>query len=249
MRYLLLICLMPIASAVNAQSIVISGSRQSIVISGQAANAVNTAHDAKEAAAAVPSIDDAPAPTKMVTQTQLYVTYAPFHCPPCDQLRRDAAAGKFGAIRIVEAPAWDGIKGYPSVRWQDGDGNWLSVAKYDDSVRLFLISQVTRVPTITKPANSSNTIVEQSQTSREISAVSMQWNIDGDWSPTVSQTSSHLQKTHGVSTDGMTHQQMLDLHDSIHNGTGSQSSSCPSGNCPTQSTTRRRGRLGGLFRW
>jgi hypothetical protein len=46
----------------------------------------------------------------------------------------------------------------------------------------------------------------------------LRWNIEGNWNPTILQTSAHLRE-HGINTDGMTHQQMADLHASIHDGT------------------------------
>lgn len=81
---------------------------------------------------------------------------------------------------------------------------------------------------------------------QQATRVTMRWNISGDWSPTEAQTRSHLQREHGVSTIGMTHQQMLRLHDSLHDGgqvptrrvyvnSGTQwhnPSDCPGGVCP-----------------
>jgi hypothetical protein len=46
----------------------------------------------------------------------------------------------------------------------------------------------------------------------------LRWNIEGNWNPTILETSAHLRE-HGINTDGMTHQQMADLHASIHDGT------------------------------
>jgi thiol-disulfide isomerase/thioredoxin len=70
--------------------------------------------------------------------------------------------------------------------------------------------------------------------------VRMKWNVQGDWTPTVGQTAEHLQGTHGVSTEGMSLQQMLDLHDSLHGSAVqtrrvrlvSRGVYCPSGRCP-----------------
>lgn len=86
----------------------------------------------------------------------------------------------------------------------------------------------------------------------------LRWNIEGDWNPDILETSAHLRE-HGINTDGMTHQQMADLHASIHEGkqtpvsavrvkNASPVSNCPGGTCPTNRTQRRRGLLGGLFR-
>jgi hypothetical protein len=74
----------------------------------------------------------------------------------------------------------------------------------------------------------------------------LRWNIEGNWNPTILETSAHLRE-HGINTDGMTHQQMADLHASIHEGKPvamksetvryvSRGTSCPGGVCPTSST-------------
>jgi hypothetical protein len=74
----------------------------------------------------------------------------------------------------------------------------------------------------------------------------LRWNIEGNWNPTILETSAHLRE-HGINTDGMTHQQMADLHASIHEGKPvamksetvryvSRGANCPTGQCPTSST-------------
>jgi len=45
----------------------------------------------------------------------------------------------------------------------------------------------------------------------------LRWNIEGNWNPTILETSAHL-RTHGINTDGMTHQQMADIHADLHEG-------------------------------
>jgi hypothetical protein len=70
----------------------------------------------------------------------------------------------------------------------------------------------------------------------------LRWNIEGNWNPTILQTSKHLAE-HGINTDGMTHQEMADVHASIHEGKSVATrstvqasravSNCPGGTCPT----------------
>jgi len=83
----------------------------------------------------------------------------------------------------------------------------------------------------------------------------LRWNVAGDWNPGILETSAHLRQDHGIDTNGMTHQQMADLHASIHDGTpvamkakAVRVQGCPGGRCPTSSTRQRRGLFGGLFR-
>ena len=45
----------------------------------------------------------------------------------------------------------------------------------------------------------------------------LRWNVEGNWNPTILETSAHLAE-HGIDTNGMTHQQMADIHADIHEG-------------------------------
>ena len=85
----------------------------------------------------------------------------------------------------------------------------------------------------------------------------LKWDVEGNWNPTILETSAHLRE-HGINTDGMTHQEMADIHASIHDGQPvamkskptvmiNRGSNCPGGVCPTN-TRQRRGLFGGLFR-
>ena len=79
----------------------------------------------------------------------------------------------------------------------------------------------------------------------------LKWDVQGNWNPTILQTSAHLRE-HGIDTDGMTHQEMADVHASIHEGNVTakvkvvnRGTSCPNGRCPVP---QRRGIFGRLFR-
>jgi hypothetical protein len=75
----------------------------------------------------------------------------------------------------------------------------------------------------------------------------LRWNVDGNWNPTILETSRHLGADHGINTNGMTHQQMADLHAELHDGKPVamksetvryvlRGANCPNGQCPTSST-------------
>jgi hypothetical protein len=79
----------------------------------------------------------------------------------------------------------------------------------------------------------------------------LRWNVEGNWNPTILETSQHLGQDHGIDTNGMTHQEMADLHAAIHDGKPvamkskpvqfvTRGSSCPGGQCPIP----RRGLFG-----
>jgi hypothetical protein len=72
----------------------------------------------------------------------------------------------------------------------------------------------------------------------------LRWNVEGNWNPTILETSQHLGQDHGIDTNGMTHQQMADLHASIHDGTATNGGQPVSGgifqNNQTSSVTSQR---------
>ena len=85
----------------------------------------------------------------------------------------------------------------------------------------------------------------------------LKWDVEGNWNPTILETSAHLRE-HGIDTNGMTHQEMADIHANLHEGQPvankakpvqliNRGSNCPGGRCPTN-TRQRRGLFGGLFR-
>jgi len=81
----------------------------------------------------------------------------------------------------------------------------------------------------------------------------LRWNIEGNWNPTILETSAHLAE-HGIDTNGMTHQEMADIHAAIHEGKPvamrsktvawssfvNRGTNCPNGRCPQVSSRRRR---------
>ena len=82
----------------------------------------------------------------------------------------------------------------------------------------------------------------------------LRWSIAGDWNPDILETSAHLRTDHGIETNGMTHQEMADIHADLHDGKQVATKAravrvqgCPGGVCPTN-TRRGRGLFGGLFR-
>jgi len=83
------------------------------------------------------------------------------------------------------------------------------------------------------------------------SSVVMKWNVEGNWQPTILETAQHLREDHGIIADGMSHQQMHDMHAAAHEGRKvanksqpvqmiNRGTQCPGGVCPTV----RRGLFG-----
>ena len=127
-------------------------------------------------------------------------------------------------------------------------------------VPLRSVATIRKTRTVETPRKVVTRTVEQIvQPSASSARVHMRWNIQGDWSPSMSQTRRHLEQEHGVSTAGMSHQQMLDLHDALHEGRRAparsvsrvrvQQSNCPGGVCPSPAYGRRTIRSRGFFQW
>jgi hypothetical protein len=129
-------------------------------------------------------------------------------------------------------------------------------------------SETPKVEEVIKSAVESQEVAKanQSQPSKPVasppavrsSSVVMKWNVEGNWNPTILETAKHLREDHGIIADGMTHQQMHDMHTAAHEGRKvanksqpvqmiNRGSQCPGGVCPTN-TRQRRGLFGGLFR-
>jgi hypothetical protein len=86
---------------------------------------------------------------------------------------------------------------------------------------------------------------------RSSGPLKLSWNVEGNWNPSILETAKHLREDHGIIADGMSHQQMHDLHAAVHEGRQvatksppvqliNRGSSCPGGVCPTVRTRRRR---------
>jgi hypothetical protein len=83
------------------------------------------------------------------------------------------------------------------------------------------------------------------------SSVVMKWNVEGNWQPSILETAKHLREDHGVNVNGLNHQQLHDLHATLHEGRQvanksqpvqiiNRGTQCPGGVCPTP----RRGLFG-----
>jgi len=95
-------------------------------------------------------------------------------------------------------------------------------------------------------AEASGWVITESQvTTRTViraepQKVRLRWNIRGNWNPTEAETRQHLEREHSVQTGRLTHQQMIDVHDSLHDGRERTvirqhirtRSFCPGGICP-----------------
>jgi hypothetical protein len=102
-------------------------------------------------------------------------------------------------------------------------------------------------------ANLSHPIipVAPSPAVRSFGPLKLSWNVEGNWQPSILETAKHLREDHGIIADGLTHQQMHDMHAAAHEGRKvanksqpvqfiNRGSQCPNGQCPQP----RRGLFG-----
>ena len=120
-----------------------------------------------------------------------------------------------------------------------------SVRKEDDQQSAVEPQEATR-------ANLSQPIIPvASPPAVRSSEVKMAWNVEGNWNPSILETAKHLREDHGIIADGMSHQQMHDIHAAAHEGRPvamksqpvqfvNRGSQCPGGVCPSP----RRGLFG-----
>ena len=71
------------------------------------------------------------ASTSRSSDVPLFVTYADFYCPPCEQLREAIDRGDFAGFAVAESGQFTGQKSFPAVRYQDRNGTWKVRYGYD----------------------------------------------------------------------------------------------------------------------
>lgn len=184
---------------------------------------------------------DAPAPEK-TEKPLLQIWTQSTGCAPCSRLKSDIQAGRFFGFSLQY------MSGNPPER--RGFPTILSAGQYTTGWPVSDTERLARIRQLKESAGIQAEPVRAVAAVKPYQPVRMQWNIEGDWSPSESQTRAHLESDHGISTAGMSHQQMLQAHDAAHNGRQYairsrpvQLQSCPGGVCPQQ-----RFRFGGIFR-
>jgi hypothetical protein len=57
-------------------------------------------------------------PVASAPAVRLYVTHAPFHCPPCERLKRAVTNGEFDGFEVVDGDHFSGLRSYPAIRFE-----------------------------------------------------------------------------------------------------------------------------------
>ena len=74
-------------------------------------------------------------PVALSPAVRLFITHAPFHCPPCERLKTAVANGEFDGFEVVDGDSFSGLRSYPAIRFETPTTTtgWGVVYGYDNS--------------------------------------------------------------------------------------------------------------------
>ena len=89
-------------------------------------------------------------PVASLPAVRLFVSHAPFHCPPCERLKTAVANGEFDGFEVVDGDSFSGLRSYPAIRFETPTTTtgWGVVYGYDNSTipTLRALTQGTSAP-------------------------------------------------------------------------------------------------------
>jgi hypothetical protein len=74
-------------------------------------------------------------PVAQPSAVRLFVSHAPFHCPPCERLERAVTNGEFDGFEVVDGGDFSGLRSYPAIRFETPTTatGWGVLYGYDNS--------------------------------------------------------------------------------------------------------------------
>ena len=98
-----------------------------------------------------PSPSQSSQPVASAPAVRLFVTHAPFACPPCERLKRAVANGEFDGFEVVDGDSFAGLRSYPAIRFETPTTatGWGVLYGYDSNTipTLRALTQGTSAPT------------------------------------------------------------------------------------------------------
>lgn len=87
---------------------------------------------------------------------RLFVTHAPFPCPPCNRLKRAVRDGLFDGFEVVDSGGFDGLRSYPAIRFETASSQtgWGVLYGYDDNTIQALRTLTAKEATTALPVGS-----------------------------------------------------------------------------------------------
>ena len=90
-------------------------------------------------------------PVALSPAVRLFITHAPFHCPPCERLKTAVANGEFDGFEVVDGDSFSGLRSYPAIRFETPTTTtgWGVLYGYDNNTisTLRALTQGTSAPT------------------------------------------------------------------------------------------------------
>jgi len=114
-------------------------------------------------------------PVASPAAVRLFVTHAPFACPPCERLKRAVESGEFTGFDVVDADDFAGLRSYPAIRFETPTTTtgWGVVYGYDSNTipKLRALTQGTSAPVTGAifPLQAANTVTSSRTAFRSVS--------------------------------------------------------------------------------
>jgi len=89
-------------------------------------------------------------PVGVSPAVRLFVSHAPFHCPPCERLKAAVSNGEFEGFEVTDGGNFSGLRSYPAIRFEapKTTTGWGVVYGYDQNTipTLRALTQGTSAP-------------------------------------------------------------------------------------------------------
>jgi len=114
-------------------------------------------------------------PVGVSPAVRLFVTHAPFACPPCERLKRAVTNGEFEGFEVEDSPDFPGLRSYPAIRFETPTSStgWGVVYGYDSNTipTLRALTQGTSAPVTGAifPLQTANTVTSSRSAFRSVS--------------------------------------------------------------------------------
>ncbi len=141
----------------------------------------------------------------------VYAIYSPSFCPPCNDQKRDVKDWTDAPfdVKPLAGQSPIPIEGYPTTLWRV-NGVWWSFSGWHGRKHLESEWKRSQDATVPKASRTSGGAVTSGNKST-VRSGGLHWTYPGS-------IEHHLRTTHGQNVTGLTREQMLDLHDRLHEG-------------------------------
>lgn len=147
-------------------------------------------------------------------------------CTPCNQLKAFAPKSNKFRYEFKPTPKWVTDEGhtFPVLHWEYTQGKWTFQDGWSGEEKFEAVYLERKKPrSMDAPAAARRTGSGPSRGGYSFPRNGrIDWSVSGDWTPSWQHVYRHLVSGHGISASaiqGMGTSELIDLHDSCHNGT------------------------------